>query len=42
MAKKPIQSVVVFHGERVEQLTEDIQAIPWRKFLLETLVEAAT
>jgi predicted AAA+ superfamily ATPase len=41
MAKKPIQPVVVFHGERVEQLTEDIQAIPWRKFLLETLVEAA-
>ena len=40
ITKKPVQSIVVFHGERIEQLSDDIQAIPWRKFLLETLVDA--
>jgi predicted AAA+ superfamily ATPase len=41
VAKKPVRSIVVYHGERAERLSHDVEAIPWRKFLLETIVEAA-
>jgi predicted AAA+ superfamily ATPase len=40
-AKKPVRCIVVYHGERAERLAHEVEAIPWRKFLLETLVDAA-
>jgi len=41
VAHKPVRSIVVYQGERAQRFDGGVEAIPWRKFLLDTLLEMA-
>jgi uncharacterized protein len=41
VARKPLSSYVVFTGERAQSLANDVEAVPYREFLLTRLPELA-
>ncbi len=41
VAKKPLSSYVIFTGERAQSLANDVEAVPYREFLLTRLPELA-